>query len=223
MPPRRGKVRTTRRTAEESRAPVSGEGIQQTEVADVTRLIGELESVLSRFRPTTGRTFQPVQDASQSFHSPQRSQQANRRKFRPRGKQFKKGSNTSSSGSVSSSGSGFGGGVTCGQCGGRHMTSQCHGVQGSCHNCGQPGHFRRVCPLLRGQTSNPLQQGSAVGYLQRPQQAQEDALTGEQAEETPVKVIAGNCSIFDFFSVRVLFDTGASHSFIFSYLCMRVG
>ncbi|KZV43183.1 hypothetical protein F511_23659 [Dorcoceras hygrometricum] len=147
MPPRRGR---SRRTAEESRAPVSSESIQQTETADVTRLIGELESVLSKFRPTTGRTFQSMRDASQSFHSPQRSQQANRRKFRPRGKQFKKGSNTSSSGSLSSSGSSFGGGVTCEQCGGRHMTSRCRGVRGSCHRCGQSGHFARVCPLLRG-------------------------------------------------------------------------
>ncbi|KZT76716.1 hypothetical protein F511_46259 [Dorcoceras hygrometricum] len=104
MPPRRGRGRTTRRTAEESRASVSGEGIQQTEVADVTRLIGELESVLLRFRPTTGRTYQLVQDASQPFYSPQGSPQANRQRFNPRGKQFKKRSNLSSSSSVSSGG-----------------------------------------------------------------------------------------------------------------------
>ncbi|KZV29267.1 hypothetical protein F511_27348, partial [Dorcoceras hygrometricum] len=87
---------------------------------------------------------------------------------RPRGKQFKKKSNSSSSSSVSSGGSGSGG-VSCGQCGGRNMTSQCRGVQGTCHNYGQPGHFLRVYPLLRGQSSVPSQQGSADGSSQRPQ------------------------------------------------------
>ncbi|KZV29679.1 hypothetical protein F511_08390, partial [Dorcoceras hygrometricum] len=89
--------------------------------------------------------------------------------FRPRGKQFKKKANSSSSGSASS-GSGSGSGsMSCGQCGGRHPTSQCRGVQGFCHNCGQPGHFQRLCPLLRGQSSVPSQQGSAGGSSQRPQ------------------------------------------------------
>ncbi|KZV19839.1 hypothetical protein F511_34447, partial [Dorcoceras hygrometricum] len=91
----------------------------------------------------------------------------------PRGKQFKKKADLSSSGSVSSgSGSGSGSGssdMTCGQCEGRHPNSQCRGVQGSCRNCGQPRHFLRVCPMLRGQSSVPSQQGSAGGSSQRPQ------------------------------------------------------
>ncbi|KZV20699.1 hypothetical protein F511_09676 [Dorcoceras hygrometricum] len=149
--------------------------------------------------------------------------QSNRQRFRPRGKQFKKKADSSSSGSVSSdSGSGAGSGssgMSCGQCGGRHPTSQCRGVQGSCRNCGQPGHFLRVCPLLRGQSSIHSQQGSAGGSSQRPQfsaptqrsgfqprepsrfgaptrppfqilqQAQANALTREQAEETPGMMI----------------------------------
>ncbi|KZV36806.1 hypothetical protein F511_27082 [Dorcoceras hygrometricum] len=111
MPPRRGRGRKTRRTAEESRA-----------------------------------------GSDDDVHQGSQQQQSNRQTFRPRGKQFKKKADLSSSGSASS-GSGSGSsGMSCGQCGGRHPTSQCRGVQGSCRNCGQPGHFVRVCPLLRGPT-----------------------------------------------------------------------
>ncbi|KZV30056.1 hypothetical protein F511_24923 [Dorcoceras hygrometricum] len=71
-------------------------------------------------------------------------------KFRPRGHQFKKKSGSSSSGSGSSSSSSprthF-----YGQCGGRHSLTQCVGVQGACNNCGQYGHFARVCPLAGSQ------------------------------------------------------------------------
>ncbi|KZV15832.1 hypothetical protein F511_07779 [Dorcoceras hygrometricum] len=102
---------------------------------------------------TAGRIFKPVLEVLKPFQPPQTSQQSNLQRFKPLGKQFKRRSNSSYSGSISS-GDSVSGGVTCGQCGGRHMTTQCCGVQGLCHNCGQPRHFSRVC--LRG--AQPLNQ-----------------------------------------------------------------
>ncbi|KZV16509.1 hypothetical protein F511_26785 [Dorcoceras hygrometricum] len=124
--------------------------------------------VQNQVQPIAGRSFQPVLKAMPSFQSPQVPQQSNCHRFKPRGKQFKKRSNSSSSGSFGSGGSGSGGGVTCGQCGGRHMTSQCRGVQGLCHNCEQPGHFAGVCPT-GGRSVSQSQQGLAGGSSQRPQ------------------------------------------------------
>ncbi|KZV23843.1 hypothetical protein F511_27288 [Dorcoceras hygrometricum] len=107
-------------------------GSPATYIDAVNRAMDIEESLLEEdaaTQPITGRTHQPVQDASKSFYSPQGSQQhTNRQRFRPRGKQFKKKANSSSSGSGSGTG-----GMSCGQCGGRH--SQCRGVQGFCHNC----------------------------------------------------------------------------------------
>ncbi|KZV52902.1 hypothetical protein F511_36203 [Dorcoceras hygrometricum] len=113
-------------------------GSPATYVDAVNRAVDIEESLLEAeapVQPTSGRAFHPVQSMSQSFQSPQGSQQSNRQQFRPQGKQFKKKANSSSSGSVSSGSSGSGS-MSCGQCGEKHPTSQCRGVQRSCHNCG---------------------------------------------------------------------------------------
>ncbi|KZV19814.1 hypothetical protein F511_34405 [Dorcoceras hygrometricum] len=65
--------------------------------------------------------------------------------------------------------------------------------------------FQQPGPSRFGQPSQPFFPG--------PQHAQVNAFTREQAEETPSRVIGGTCLVFDF-PARVLFDTGASHSFI---------
>ncbi|KZV44620.1 hypothetical protein F511_33028 [Dorcoceras hygrometricum] len=83
-------------------------------------------------------------------------------RFRPRGRQFKKKSGSSSSGSGSSSSSSpraeF-----CGQCVGKHPTTQCVGVEGACNNFGQYGHFARVCPLDGSQHTADPPQGRSGG------------------------------------------------------------
>ncbi|KZV30764.1 hypothetical protein F511_40973 [Dorcoceras hygrometricum] len=144
--------------------------------------------------------------SSQSAHFPQQQQQVTqqpgRQRFRPRGQQFKKksGSGSSGSGSSSSSGSRV---EFCGFCGGKHSSTQCVGVQGSCNLYGQYGHFARVCPTAGAQQTAAQPQGRGG-----PQQAQVNAFTREQAEETPSRVIGGTCLVFDF-PALVLFDSNA--------------
>ncbi|KZV38162.1 hypothetical protein F511_42116 [Dorcoceras hygrometricum] len=101
--------------------------------------------------------------SSQSAHFPQQqqqqvAQQSGRQRFRPRGQQFKKKSGSGSSGSGSSSSSGSRA-EFCGFCGGKHSSTQCVGVQGSCNLCGQYGHFARVCPTAGAQQTMAQPQG----------------------------------------------------------------
>ncbi|KZV49391.1 hypothetical protein F511_38041 [Dorcoceras hygrometricum] len=97
--------------------------------------------------------YQPQQQ-----QQPQVAQQSGRQRFRPRGQQFKKklGSGSSGSGSSSSSGSRA---EFCGFCDGKHPSTQCVGVQGSCNLCVQYGHFARVCPLAGSQHTTAQPQG----------------------------------------------------------------
>ncbi|XP_073307152.1 uncharacterized protein [Primulina huaijiensis] len=100
-----------------------------------------------------------------SFSSQQSYQQQKQKQFRPKRKKFKKKYQSSSSSSNSSQS------ATSGQylmifydrCGGRHPTTQCSGVQRSCHNCGQPGHYARVCPSRAQGQMQPQQLPYARG------------------------------------------------------------
>ncbi|XP_075499152.1 uncharacterized protein LOC142537524 [Primulina tabacum] len=127
--------------------------------------------------------------------------------LKAKGKMFKK------SGSVSSSSIGYRQqgesqittyyGPYCNRCGGRHFSEQCVGVYGSCRECGQEGHYARVCPSKKN-GPQPVRGGFRGG-----------SSTGreDQAQEAPGSVRAGNCYVSGY-PARVLFDTGASHSFI---------
>ncbi|XP_073152987.1 uncharacterized protein [Henckelia pumila] len=156
--------------------------------------------------------------------------------LRPKGKQFKKSgsSSTSSEGSGKQSGQCYTG-PYCDNCGGKHFSNQCVGVQGLCNVCGRPGHFARVCPSQTGksvqagsgtpsgkfsapshssqQSSRPHQQSRGQGGQQNQPPVRVFALTEDEAQATPGTVITGNCTLCGF-TARVLFDTGASHSFI---------
>ncbi|XP_075500173.1 uncharacterized protein LOC142538759 [Primulina tabacum] len=117
-------------------------------------------------------------------------------------KMFKK------SGSVSSSSSGYRqqgesqittySGPYCNRCEGRHFSEQCVGVYGSCRECGQEGHYARVCPSKKN-VPQPIREGFRGG--------------SNQAQEAPRSVIAGNCYVSGY-TARVLFDIGASYAFI---------
>ncbi|XP_075478853.1 uncharacterized protein LOC142519709 [Primulina tabacum] len=164
--------------------------------------------------------------------------------LKAKGKMFKKsGSVSSSSSSYRQQGESqittyYG--PYCNRCGGRNFSEQCGGVYGSCRECDQEGHYGRVCPSkknvpqpVRGgsrggsstgrgtitakyfqQSYGPPQQASRSRNFSNQPQARVFSLTEDQAHEAPGRVIAGNCSVSSY-PARVLFDTSASHSFIF--------
>ncbi|KZV20643.1 hypothetical protein F511_30782 [Dorcoceras hygrometricum] len=76
-------------------SPNEGSSIDHQSIKPTRHKLASWASTLT----TTGRAPQPVQAVSQSYQSPQGSQQSSRQQFRPRGKQFKKKGHSSSSGS----------------------------------------------------------------------------------------------------------------------------
>ncbi|KZV14539.1 hypothetical protein F511_42678 [Dorcoceras hygrometricum] len=180
----------------------------------------------SCYSGSTVFTVLPVSLSAQQQQQPQVAQQSGHQRFRPRGQQFKNklGSGSSGSGSSSSSGSRT---EFCGFCGGKHPSTQCVGVQGSCNLCGQYGHFARVCPSSGSQQTAAQPQGrggpsrgrsqqfqqprlgetqfrpfqqpgpsrfgqSSQPFFSGPQHAQVNAITREQAEETPSQIKNNN-------------------------------
>ncbi|KZV24192.1 hypothetical protein F511_39786 [Dorcoceras hygrometricum] len=126
-----------------------------------------LRSRRSCARPQGAQGGHPVvqgaqsSQSSQSAHQPQQqqlAQQSGHQRFGPHGHQFKKKSGSGSSGSGSSSSSGSRA-EFCGFCGGKHSSTKCVGVQGSCNICGQYGHFTRLCPSAGSQQAAAPPQG----------------------------------------------------------------
>jgi hypothetical protein len=94
-----------------------------------------------------------------------------------------------------------------------------------CFNCGSPSHFIKDCPQPRksfqGQASNPINKGKCKRQVVQVRQGRVNLTTlSELPEGTPI--MTGIFSI-NYHPVIVLFDTGATHSFVSAKLGTKLG
>jgi hypothetical protein len=94
-----------------------------------------------------------------------------------------------------------------------------------CFNCGSPSHFIKDCPQPRksfqGQTSSPIDKGKGKRQVVQVHQGRVNLTTlFEIPEGTPI--MTGTFSI-NHHPVIVLFDSGATHSFISKDCGTKVG
>src|SRR6185437_8324056 len=91
-----------------------------------------------------------------------------------------------------------------------------------CYQCGQKGHYAKSCPQKRLSPA-PLQAGQQGRPAQprAPQQGKVSHVTAESAAEAPNVVIG--TSMVNSYPATVLFDTGATHSFIAQSFVERHG
>jgi hypothetical protein len=94
-----------------------------------------------------------------------------------------------------------------------------------CFNCGSPSHFIKDCPQPRksfqGQASNPINKGKGKRQVVQVRQGRVNLTTlSELSEGTPI--MTGTFSI-NHHPVIVLFDTGATHSFVNAKLGTKLG
>jgi hypothetical protein len=94
-----------------------------------------------------------------------------------------------------------------------------------CFNCGSPSHFIKDCPQprrsLQGQTSNPNNKGKGKKQMVQVRQGRVNFTTlSELPEGAPI--MTGTFSI-NYQPVIILFDPGATHSFISPKCGTKVG
>ena len=116
----------------------------------------------------------------------------------------------------------------CYQCNGPHLRSACPQLASTrrCHSCGKTGHLIKDCPSSRGttvrppaQTSVQTRQGSGGN---RPQAAgRVYAVTGAEATNSGNLVVG--CCLIARKPRCVLFDSGATHSFVSKSCVLELG
>ncbi|XP_073222428.1 uncharacterized protein [Cicer arietinum] len=106
--------------------------------------------------------------------------------------------------------------IRCSRCGKQgHMTYECRDAGITCFNCQQQGHISTTCPYPR----KTPQRGTQSSQASRPKSnGRVFALSGAGASEKD-NLIQGTCLISDT-PLFVLFDCGATHSFV-SLDCVR--
>ena len=82
----------------------------------------------------------------------------------------------------------------------------------TCHKCGQKGHYATKCTQRRLPPPPPIRPPSNAMVRHNPKQARVNLVNTAQAEESS-DVIMGTLSV-NSIPAKVLFDSGASHSFI---------
>ncbi|XP_073304607.1 uncharacterized protein [Primulina huaijiensis] len=211
-------------------APVNyADAVEKAKNVEASLLLVEPQSVQPYFPQSFGGNVPmpvgaPLYRPLLPYQPSQSYQQPKQQHFKAKGKQFKKQTRSSSSSSGSQRGGSVGspGGVLCDRCGGKHISTQCTGVHGSCNICGQVGLYARVCPNAARQqfqqpqfgqgfrrsttrpfvptqsfqqSSYPQPRGSVPQHFPGPQQAQVHALTQDQVQDAQGGVITDTVSV----------------------------
>jgi len=118
--------------------------------------------------------------------------------------------------------------VQCYICGGPHLRSACPRMEGyrRCNNCGKEGHFGKDCPNLARAATRPLVQTSHQHQRRdrgnRPQ-ATSRVYAMTRAEVTSSGNLVMGCCLIAGVSCCVLYDYGATHSFVSDSCVKRLG